>query len=85
MKVDYQLFQETYTAINYRFVDKTKDFGNIALPSYNLIDLFINHQILNGKVIFSGNITNVFNENFQEIAGFTARGRNYNLGLKINL
>ena len=85
MKVDYQLFPETFTAISYRFVDETKDFGNIALPSYNLVDLFINHQLLNGKVTFFGNITNIFNENFQEIAGFTTRGRNYNLGLKIQL
>jgi len=85
MKVDYQLFPETFTAISYRFVDETKDFGNVVLPSYNLVDIFINHQLLNGKVMFFGNITNIFNENFQEIAGFTTRGRNYNLGLKINL
>ena len=85
MKVDYQLFPETFTAISYRFVDETKDFGNVVLPSYNLVDIFINHQLLNGKMMFFGNITNIFNENFQEIAGFTTRGRNYNLGLKINL
>ncbi|PQJ74359.1 TonB-dependent receptor plug domain-containing protein [Polaribacter gangjinensis] len=85
MKVDYQLFPETFTAISYRFVDETKDFGNINLASYNLVDFFINHQLLNGKVTFFGNITNIFNENFQEIAGFTTRGRNYNVGLKINL
>ncbi|WP_445747354.1 TonB-dependent receptor plug domain-containing protein [Polaribacter sp.] len=85
MKVDYQLFPDTFTAISYRFVDETKDFGNVNLASYNLVDFFINHQVLNGKVTFFGNITNIFNENFQEIAGFTTRGRNYNVGLKINL
>ena len=84
-KVDYQLFSETFTSISYRFVDETKDFGNIDLPSYSLIDFFINHRLLNEKVTFYGSVTNIFNENFQEIAGFTARGRNWNLGLKIQL
>jgi vitamin B12 transporter len=84
-KVDYQLFSETFTSFSYRFVDETKDFGNIDLPSYNLIDFFINHRLLNEKVTFYGSVTNIFNENFQEIAGFTARGRNWNLGLKIQL
>lgn len=84
-KVDYQLFSETFTSISYRFVDETKDFGNVDLPSYSLIDFFINHRLLNKKVTFYGSVTNIFNENFQEIAGFTARGRNWNLGLKIQL
>lgn len=85
IKADYQLFPTTNTALSYRFVDETKDFGNVALASYTLVDFFINHQILDAKVAFFGSITNIFNENFQEIAGFTARGRNYNIGLRVRL
>lgn len=85
MKADYQLLPTTNTAISYRFVDETSDFGNVRLQSYNLVDFFINHQLLDGKITFHANITNIFNENFQEIAGFTTRGRNYNLGLRIQL
>ncbi len=85
IKADYNLFPQTFTSLSYRFVDETKDFGNVDLASYSLVDFFINHSLLENKVTFYGSVINIFNENFQEIAGFTTRGRNYNLGLKINL
>jgi len=85
IKADYQLFSSTFTAMSYRFVDETKDFGNVALPSYNLVDFFINHQILDKKITLYGSLTNIFDENFQEVVGFTTRGRNYNLGVRIQL
>jgi vitamin B12 transporter len=85
IKADYQLFPSTFTSLNYRFVDETKDFGNVDLASYSLVDFFINHNVLGDKVTFFGSVTNILNEDFQEIAGFTTRGRNYNLGLRIKL
>lgn len=84
-KAEYQLFPSTFSTLSYRFVDETKDFGNVDLASYNLVDFFINHSLLNNKVTFYGSVTNLFNENFQEIAGFTTRGRNYNLGVRVQL
>lgn len=85
IKADYKLTNSTFTSLSYRFVDATTDFGNVSLDAYNLVDFFINHSLLDGKVTFYGSITNIFNENFQEIAGFTTRGRNYSLGLNIKL
>ena len=85
IKTDYKLTNSTFTSLSYRFVDATTDFGNVSLDAYNLVDFFINHSLLDGKVTFYGSITNIFNENFQEIAGFTTRGRNYSLGLNIKL
>ena len=85
IKADYSLFPQTFTSLSYRFVDETKDFGNVDLASYSLVDFFINHSLLEDKVTFYGSVTNIFNEDFQEIAGFTTRGRNYNVGLRIKL
>lgn len=82
---NYYLTKNTYTSLSYRWVDETKDFGNSVLEAYSLFDFFINHSVLQNKVTFYGSVTNILNENFQEIAGFTARGRNYNLGIKIKL
>ena len=82
---NYNLTKNTYTSLSYRWVDETKDFGNSVLEAYSLFDFFINHSVLQNKVTFYGSVTNILNENFQEIAGFTARGRNYNLGIKIKL
>lgn len=85
IKADYKLTNSTFTSLSYRYVDETTDFGNVSLDAYNLVDFFINHSLLDGKVTFYGSITNIFNENFQEIVGFTTRGRNYSLGLNIKL
>ena len=84
-KANYKVSPSTFTSISYRFVDETKDFGNARLDAYSLVDFFINHSLLNDKVTVYGSVTNIFNEDFQEIAGFTTRGRNYNLGLSIKL
>ena len=85
IKADYKLTNSTFTSLSYRYVDETTDFGNVSLDAYNLVDFFLNHSLLDGKVTFYGSITNIFNENFQEIVGFTTRGRNYSLGLNIKL
>jgi len=82
---NFNLTKNTYTSLSFRWVDETKDFGNSVLEAYSLFDFFINHSVLQNKVTFYGSVTNILNEKFQEIAGFTARGRNYNLGIKIKL
>lgn len=83
VKTDYQVLPSTFTSLSYRFVDATKDFGNVALASYNLVDFFVNHSMLADTVTFYGSVTNLFNEDFQEIAGYTTRGRNYNIGVRL--
>ena len=85
VKANYKVLPSTFTSLSYRFVDETKDFGNARSDAYSLVDFFINHSLLNDKVTVYGSVTNIFNEDFQEIAGFTTRGRNYNLGLSIQL
>lgn len=85
IKSNYKIAKNTFTSLSYRFVDETNDFGNLKLASYSLVDFFINQSLMNDKVVFYGNVTNILNENFQEIAGFTARGRNFNLGLTVKL
>lgn len=83
LKADYNLSPQTFTSLSYRFVDETKDFGNVDLDAYSLVDFFINYSLLENTVVFYGSVTNIFNEDFQEIAGFTTRGRNYNLGFRL--
>jgi len=80
----YQLFENTHLSVNGKYVDSTKDFGDIELSSYKLLDLFISHKMLNDKFTVFTSITNLFNEDYQEIAGFSTRGRNYKFGLQID-
>lgn len=83
-RVNYKFLPSSTFNLAYKYVSDTEDFGGVALSSYNVVDLFLTHSILKGKVDLFGGLTNILNEDYQEIAGFSTRGRNFNLGLKIN-
>lgn len=56
-----------------------------ALPSYQLIDFNINHKLLEGRLTLFGAVTNLFNEDYEDILGYSTRGRNYKLGLRLQI
>lgn len=84
LNVSYTINKSAQFSFQGKFVDATQDFGGIALPSYRVIDIFANHKLIADRCTLFASITNIFNEDFQEIAGFTTRGRNYKLGIKLN-
>ncbi|MBA6154921.1 TonB-dependent receptor [Tenacibaculum sp. S7007] len=81
-RVNYHVLPTTYISANYRFTGE-REGGSSALESYGLLDFFVNHKVLKDKITLFGNVTNLLNENYQEIPNYTTRGRNYNLGLKV--
>ncbi|MDJ0645590.1 MAG: TonB-dependent receptor [Flavobacteriaceae bacterium] len=84
VNIGYEFSRATFVSLNGKFVDATDDFGGITLPSYRVIDLFANHKLIDKRLTLFTAVTNLFNEDFQEIAGFSTRGRNYELGLRLN-
>lgn len=86
----YAICENTFASLNYQFVGKRTDtnfttFTNEDLSAYSLVDLYFSHKLLKNKVKVFANITNLFNEDYFEILGYTTRGRNVNLGLNLNL
>lgn len=86
----YNFCKNTYASINYQFVGSRTDtnfstFANEELQSFSLIDLYFSQKIIKNKVKLFTSVTNVFNEDYFEILGYTTKGRNVNLGLNINL
>ena len=81
-RANYRISNQTNFSMSYRNVDETSDFGNVTLDAYQLVDVFVNHKILNERVDLFVNVTNLFNEDYQEVAGFTTRGRNFSFGLR---
>ena len=76
--------------INYQFVDKRSDAyydSNIwatqavNLDSYQLVSSNISYELLPNRLHVFGAVTNILNEDFQEVIGYNTRGRNYKLGL----
>jgi vitamin B12 transporter len=88
--LNYQFSNKTNASLNYQYVGSREDtdfstFQNIDLDSYSLVDLSLGHQFKNDKLKLFVNITNIFNTDYEEIIGFSTRGRNYSLGLNIRL
>lgn len=86
----YNFCKNTFASINYQFVGSRVDtdfstFQNVDLDSFSLVDLYFSKKIIKNKVKLFASVTNLFNEDYFEILGYTTKGRNVNLGLNINL
>jgi len=93
-RIDYELTNATLLSLTYQYNDDREDsvynsttFTNdiINLDSYGLLDFYISHKVLNNKMTLFANITNIFNEEYQELYGFSTKGRGVNLGFNLNL
>ncbi|TXG39345.1 TonB-dependent receptor plug domain-containing protein [Seonamhaeicola maritimus] len=86
----YSFCERTFASLNYQFVGKRTDmdfstFSNVDLDAFSLIDLYFSQKLLENKVKLFASITNLFNEDYFEILGYTTKGRNVNLGLQLTL
>jgi len=93
-RLDFDLSDATILSLSYQYNDDRDDsvynpdtFQNdkITLESYGLLDFYISHKIIAHKMTVFANVTNIFNEDYQELFGFTARGRGVNIGFNLNL
>ncbi|GAA4281145.1 TonB-dependent receptor plug domain-containing protein [Gaetbulibacter aestuarii] len=88
--VGYDFSKNTFASVNYQYVGKRQDldfssYQNVNLKPFSLFDMYFSHRFLNQKLKAFISVTNILNEDYAEILGFTSRGRNINLGLNINL
>lgn len=81
----YNFYKHSYVSLNYQFMGSRMDLGNVELESFSLIDLYFSQKVIKNKVKLFASITNLFNEDYLEISGYTTKGRNVNLGLNIKL
>lgn len=81
-------FNITYRNIGERSIyDRYGSFGDagvdVILPSYQVLDLTANYKLLEDTVTFFGAITNILNEDYDDILGYSTRGRNFKLGVRL--
>lgn len=91
LSVAYQLVDKTSFSLNYQYTDERRDVffspetfrsEDRFLQSYQLVDFFVSHQLTSRFRLF-GSLTNLLNEKYQEVFGFTTRGANYRMGLEM--
>ncbi|MBR9847370.1 MAG: TonB-dependent receptor [Algicola sp.] len=92
--LNYQLNETTFMSLNYQYSDNREDsfFNNttfmsetVNLKSFSLIDFYISHKIVNNHMTIFMNMTNILNEDYEELLGYSTRGRNVNIGFSLNL
>ncbi|MFD2824060.1 TonB-dependent receptor plug domain-containing protein [Lacinutrix iliipiscaria] len=92
--IDYAISEASVVSLRYQFNDDRRDsvynsttFMNddVTLESYNLFDFYVSHKIAKDKITLFANVTNILNEDYQELYGYSTRGRNVNIGFNIKL
>ncbi len=82
----YQLSNKIYLSIAQRFAGKRFEpiFGGKPkqLDAFNTTDVFAQYQ-LGKKIRLYAGCKNIFNQQYQEVMGYTTRGRNYVFGLRL--
>lgn len=57
----------------------------VSLDSYDLVDLSISHELFDGRLVLSGAVNNLFDEDFIGVYGFSTRPANYTIGVSAKL
>ncbi|CAM4036705.1 TonB-dependent receptor plug domain-containing protein [Gillisia hiemivivida] len=90
--LNYNISTNSFASLTYQFNDDRTDsfFDNetfeskeVTLKSYNLLDFYISHRVNENIKIFGG-ISNLTNEDYEEIYRFNTRGRNARFGMTLN-
>ncbi|MFK7750367.1 MAG: TonB-dependent receptor plug domain-containing protein [Kordia sp.] len=89
LNVGYAFSSKTNAGLSYQYTSDRLDtdfttFQDVTLESFNLVGANLSHTF---NKRFSGFLTvsNIFNEEYREITGFTTRGTNVRVGFSLNL
>ena len=90
MSLWYQFCESTNASLSYAYTGERFDtdfatFSDIALEPFSLLNFSIRHELIKNKVNVFLNADNLLNEDYRELLGFTTRGRNFRVGLNLNL
>ena len=81
-------FNLTYRNVSERTIyDRYGSFGtaglDVVLPSYQVLDLSANYKLLDETVTIFGAVTNLLDEDYDDVLGYATRGRNYKVGVRL--
>lgn len=86
----YQFCESTDASLTYAYTGERFDtdfatYTDIALDPFSILNFSIRHELIKNKLNVFLNADNLLNEDYRELLGFTTRGRNFRLGLNLNL
>lgn len=90
----YEPNAKTAVSATFNFTDNRMDSffdlstftsSKVALKSFSLVNLYINRTLITNRFSVYAQLTNIFNVDYQELVGFSSRGRNFLLGFKLDI
>ena len=88
--IGYDITKSTNVLASYQYRSRRGDSDFRSFPSeavtlkeYTLLDFQVNQNITENFNVFA-RVTNILNENYQEVLGFETKGRNIKVGLNFN-
>ncbi|WP_375324772.1 TonB-dependent receptor plug domain-containing protein [Flagellimonas sp. GZD32] len=90
LSLGYELAEKTNFVLSYAYTGQRFDtdfvsFTDVALDPFSLVNFYVGHDLIKDKLRVFLNADNLLNEDFIEVVGYTTRGRNFRLGLSLNL
>ncbi|MCL6265588.1 TonB-dependent receptor plug domain-containing protein [Flagellimonas myxillae] len=90
LALGYEVCKSTNLSFTYAYTGQRVDtdfstFSDVSLDAFSLVGLYIEHQLIPEKMKIFLNGSNLLNEDFIEVVGFTTRGRNISAGFQLNL
>jgi vitamin B12 transporter len=78
----------TYRNVGERTIfDRYGSFGtagkDFILESYQVLDFMTNYKVLGDTVTFFAALTNILDEDYDDVLGYATRGRNYKVGVRL--
>lgn len=90
VNLDYQISSRIFFGIDYQYLDNRDGFSGYppvvtTLSAYQLVNTSAKYELIKNRMTVFAAVNNAFNEDFVEVVGYNTRGRNFKLGLNINL
>jgi vitamin B12 transporter len=84
------LGSKTFCSLQYAYTGTRTDtdfntFTDVQLDAYSLVNLYVSHELIPGKLKAYLDAVNLLNTDYTEITGFTTRGRNFMIGFSLEL
>lgn len=89
--VGYQFTDKTYASLSYQYNGDRTDTNfdpvtfapvPVLLENYGILDFYMSHQLTKNVSVY-GAMNNITNEDYQEVFGFSTRGRNARIGINL--
>ena len=85
-QVGYEISKASFASVSYQYTHQR--FENSFVPlldSFSLVNLYLSHTALKGKITFFAGLDNLLNEAYEDVPGYATKGRNARVGFRLTL